>query len=295
LRYLQAKEIRLYRTGLRNTPTPEERRRIVVADNPEAAITVRTKEYPETGHSDWYAWGCGTITIKADDDEILAEILRLNDPPRPISNEEARYMREGCSLCKGVTDWTQFLDGNHPEVEFHFCPSCGRRISPLTMPSNGDSVYKGGDCLNYQPPYKVDGRCQYPGYANACEVVKLRKQVASLTTQRDEAVAAVKEKDAALAQMRGEFDELHRGMERKAELAKEALSNFLPSEIPHIREGELRKFLDYGILSHLRRILDCDKARAAYVALGGVIPETTDDKDNEDDDEPDIHLKGADK
>lgn len=35
----------------------------------------------------------------------------------------------GCDLCRGITGgWKQFLDGNHPEVEFNYCPSCGRKI-----------------------------------------------------------------------------------------------------------------------------------------------------------------------
>ena len=170
------KELKFYRTGLRDGSIPEERRRIVVADNPEAAITVRTKEHPETHHSDWYAWGCGMITIKADDDEILAEILRLNDPPRPISNEEARYMREGCSLCKGVTDWTQFLDGNHPEVEFHFCPACGRRISPLPKQATeyeriGRAVVEWVRTNPYAKPMRMEDDSQF-GYAGAVEEIK---------------------------------------------------------------------------------------------------------------------------
>lgn len=36
---------------------------------------------------------------------------------------------EGCELCKGVTGWTQDLDDEHHEVEFLFCPKCGRPIT----------------------------------------------------------------------------------------------------------------------------------------------------------------------
>lgn len=37
-----------------------------------------------------------------------------------------RIRWKGCYLCKGVTGWTQDLDGEHHEVEFLFCPVCGR-------------------------------------------------------------------------------------------------------------------------------------------------------------------------
>ena len=36
---------------------------------------------------------------------------------------------KGCSMCRGLTGWTQFLDGNHPEVEFNYCPICGRELA----------------------------------------------------------------------------------------------------------------------------------------------------------------------
>ena len=35
----------------------------------------------------------------------------------------------GCDMCRGLTKWVQFLDGNHPEVEFKYCPTCGRELA----------------------------------------------------------------------------------------------------------------------------------------------------------------------
>lgn len=36
---------------------------------------------------------------------------------------------KGCNMCRGLTSWIQFLDGNHPEVEFKYCPICGRKLA----------------------------------------------------------------------------------------------------------------------------------------------------------------------
>jgi hypothetical protein len=72
-----------------------------------------------------------------------------------------------------------------------------------------------------------------------------------------------------------------RGLEAKVELAKEALSNFL---WVNVDDGPKE------------RIPDCDKARAAYVALGGVIPEPDDDEEDDDSDPAiDAYLKGGGK
>ena len=38
----------------------------------------------------------------------------------------------GCDMCRGITKWVQFLDGNHPEVEFKYCPTCGRELVGAT-------------------------------------------------------------------------------------------------------------------------------------------------------------------
>ena len=46
-----------------------------------------------------------------------------------LSALQERTQREkGCDMCRGLTRWVQFLDGNHPEVEFKYCPICGRRL-----------------------------------------------------------------------------------------------------------------------------------------------------------------------
>ena len=42
--------------------------------------------------------------------------------------EKREKQNKGCDMCRGLTSWTQFLDGNHPEVEFKYCPICGREI-----------------------------------------------------------------------------------------------------------------------------------------------------------------------
>ena len=34
----------------------------------------------------------------------------------------------GCGLCRGMIEWIQFLDGNHPEEKMNYCPRCGRKI-----------------------------------------------------------------------------------------------------------------------------------------------------------------------
>ena len=40
-----------------------------------------------------------------------------------------KEQNNGCDMCRGLTGWTQFLDGNHPEVEFKYCPICGRELA----------------------------------------------------------------------------------------------------------------------------------------------------------------------
>lgn len=36
--------------------------------------------------------------------------------------------KQPCKICNGITEWTQFLNGNLPNVKFNFCPVCGRPI-----------------------------------------------------------------------------------------------------------------------------------------------------------------------
>ncbi len=42
------------------------------------------------------------------------------------------YIEDGieikCSLCDGITEWIQYLDGSHPAEKFNFCPRCGRKL-----------------------------------------------------------------------------------------------------------------------------------------------------------------------
>lgn len=52
---------------------------------------------------------------------------RQEDRSVPAGLDRSRWV--GCSLCKGVTGWTQDLDDEHHEVEFLFCPVCGRPIT----------------------------------------------------------------------------------------------------------------------------------------------------------------------
>lgn len=42
--------------------------------------------------------------------------------------QERTQRGDGCIYCYGITKWVQFLDGNHPEVEFNYCPICGRKL-----------------------------------------------------------------------------------------------------------------------------------------------------------------------
>lgn len=54
-------------------------------------------------------------------------IAALHSQKTPAKLDRSRW--EGCILCEGVTGWTQDLDEEHHEVEFLFCPSCGRPIN----------------------------------------------------------------------------------------------------------------------------------------------------------------------
>lgn len=56
----------------------------------------------------------------------------------PAKLDRSRW--EGCTLCRGVTGWTQDLDDEHHEVEFLFCPVCGR---PLTEEARAELEWNG--------------------------------------------------------------------------------------------------------------------------------------------------------